>query len=437
MISPSKVGRRPDARVPTPRVGLVGLFGQGNLGNDGSLEAILGYLRAEHPDAILDVMCTRPDHVASRYAVPASRLRWYDPQSRPRRGVVTLVMKRLKLSLGVAVDAVRITSWVRRHDAVIVPGMGVLEATLPVRPWQTPYWMFLLCTSGRLFGTKVALVSVGANVIQQRATRLLITAAARRASYRSFRDSSARDAMRQMGLETSSDPVYPDLAFCLPAPAVGKREPAGAVGVGVMEYSGSNDDRQRADEIRASYIEKMTCFIAWLIDNGRRVRLFAGDTIDNHVVHHILADLDARRPGLGPERIVAEHASSLGELMEQMASVDVVVASRYHTVLCALKLAKPTLSVGYGAKFDALMRDMGLSEFAQSAKALDVDYLIDQFTALEDRSAQVRQMLLERSAVNTRLLERQFSELSALLFPQASSHILQSVPRSPTTGHTE
>lgn len=123
--------------------------------------------------------------------------------------------------------------------------------------------------------------------------------------------------------------------------------------------------------------------------------------------------------------------------MEQLASVDVVVASRYHTVLCALKLAKPTLSVGYGAKFDALMRDMGLSEFAQSAKALDVDYLIDQFTALEDRSAQVRQMLLERSAVNTRLLERQFSELSALLFPQASSHISQSVPRSPTTGRTE
>ena len=410
MISPRKVA--------APRVGIVGLFGQGNLGNDGSLEAILGYLRTEHPDAILDVLCSRPDQVAPRYAIPAGRLRWYDPESRPRRGVITLAVKGLEISLGVAADAVRITSWVGRHDAVIVPGMGVLEATLPLRPWQTPYWMFLLCTSGRLFGTKVALVSVGANVIHQRVTRRLVTAAARRAFYRSFRDSSARDAMRQMGLDTSGDAVYPDLAFCLPVPVAGEREAAGVVGVGVMEYSGSNNDRQHAAEIRASYIEKMTRFIAWLIDNGRRVRLFAGDTIDNRVVRHILADLDARWPGLGPERVVAEHASSLGELMEQLASVDVVVASRYHTVLCALKLAKPTLSVGYGAKFDALMTDMGLSEFAQSAKALDVDHLIGQFTDLESRSAQVRQMLLERTAVNVRLLERQFSELSAMLFPQ-------------------
>ena len=86
-------------------------------------------------------------------------------------------------------------------------------------------------------------------------------------------------------------------------------------------------------------------------------------------MRHILADLHARWPGLGPERVIAEPASSLGELMEQLASVDTVVASSYHTVLCALKLAKPTLSVGYGAKFDALMTDMGLSEFAQSAKA--------------------------------------------------------------------
>ena len=38
---------------------MVGLFGQGNLGNDGSLEAICGYLRTEHPDAILDVLCSR------------------------------------------------------------------------------------------------------------------------------------------------------------------------------------------------------------------------------------------------------------------------------------------------------------------------------------------------------------------------------------------
>jgi polysaccharide pyruvyl transferase WcaK-like protein len=64
-----------------PRVGLVGLLGQGNLGNDGSLEAVLAYLDAEHPDAILDFLCTGTDQMMARYGVPETRLRWYNTQT--------------------------------------------------------------------------------------------------------------------------------------------------------------------------------------------------------------------------------------------------------------------------------------------------------------------------------------------------------------------
>ena len=60
-----------------PRVGLVGLLGSGNLGNDGSLEAVLAYLGTEHPDAILDFLCSGTDYMTARYGVPATRLRWY------------------------------------------------------------------------------------------------------------------------------------------------------------------------------------------------------------------------------------------------------------------------------------------------------------------------------------------------------------------------
>jgi hypothetical protein len=97
----------------------------------------------------------------------------------------------------------------------------------------------------RLFGRKVALVSVGANDIRQPLARRLVTAAARLAYYRSFRDTFPRDAMRRMGLNTSGDAVYPDLAFALPAP---RDVPVvvGMVGVGVMDYHGSNDDRRQA-----------------------------------------------------------------------------------------------------------------------------------------------------------------------------------------------
>jgi polysaccharide pyruvyl transferase WcaK-like protein len=401
-----------------PRVGLVGLLGQGNLGNDGSLEAMLTYLSAEHPDAILDFLCSGPDQMTARCGVPATRLRWYSTETQGTPSITALAAKSLKVPLGMIIDAFRTASWVCHHDVVIVPGMGVLETTLPLRPWHTPYSMFLVCAFGRLFGTKVALVSVGASDIRQRLTQRLITTAARFAYYRSYRDSFSKDAMRRMGLDTSGDTVYPDLAFALPTPR-GAPVVAKSVGVGIMNYHGGNDDRQRADQVHASYVENIKSFVLWLVDNRRPVRLFATDVHDEHIMHEVIADVRTHRPELGPSQIIAEPVSSLDELMRQISSVDTVVASRYHNVLCAVKLAKPTLSIGYAAKFDALMAEMGLAEFCQSASSLEVGRLIEQFTELESRSAQLRQTMAARTEVNAQLLNHQFTTLSAVLFQAA------------------
>ncbi|HTX27455.1 MAG TPA: polysaccharide pyruvyl transferase family protein [Streptosporangiaceae bacterium] len=401
-----------------PRVGLVGLLGQGNLGNDGSLEAVLDWLGAEYPGAILDFLCTGTDQMTARYGVPATRIRWYNTEAQAAPGKIGLVAKGLMVPLGMMIDAVRIGTWVRRHDVVMVPGMGVLETALPLRPWHTPYSMFLVSAFGRMFGTKVALVSVGASDIRQPLARRLVTAAARLAYYRSYRDVFSKDAMRRMGLDTSADPVYPDLAFALPVPRDVAAIP-GMVGVGVMDFNGSNDERDQADRLHASYVANMKTFILWLVDNGRSVRLFTTDVHDEPIMREVIADVRARRPQLAPAQIIAEPVSSLGELMRQIASVDTIVASRFHNVLCALKLAKPTVSVGYSAKFGALMEEVGLAEFCQSANSVDADRLIEQFTELESRSAQVHQMIIERTAENARLLNQQFATLSALLFPSA------------------
>jgi polysaccharide pyruvyl transferase WcaK-like protein len=397
-------------------VGLFGHLGAGNIGNNAGLEVMLRYLRANHPDATLDAMCRVPERLRAEYGIEAIPLLWFQKYQQRASGVTAIALK----VLGKGIDAFRTASWVRRHDVVIVPGMGVLETSLPVRPWGFPYAMFLLCASGRLFRTKVALVSVGATVINQRLTRWLYTSAARFASYRSYRDTLSRDAMRQMGLDTAQDHVYPDLVFGTPVPP---HEPGDAqtVGVGVMAYYGSNDEREQADELHASYVAALKRFVRWLVDSNRRVRLLVGETdgSDDGVVQEILADLRESRPDLDPKWVVAEPASSFAELMQAMAPVGTVVATRYHNVICALKLSKPTISIGYASKNIALMADMGLSGFCQSANALDVSRLIEQLTELESRSAELQQTITERNAVNARLLDHQFAALSAVLFTAA------------------
>ncbi|WP_300015960.1 polysaccharide pyruvyl transferase family protein [Pseudonocardia sp.] len=399
-----------------PRVGLFGLLGSGNIGNDGSLDAVLAYLRTAHPDAVLDAICDGPAEVTRRFGMPATRLHWNRREYETAAGLPAIARK----ALGKVVDAFRIAAWVRRHDAVIMPGMGAFEATLPLRPWGTPYSLFLLCTFGRWFGTRVALVSVGANVVRNPATRRLFVAAARRAHYLSFRDEYSRDAMREMGLAERGDPVYPDLVFSLPTPAVpGTR--TGAVGVGVLDYHGGDDDRARADELHDRYVGSMCRFVRWLLDGGRDVRLLTGDRVDETVVQEILADLRESRPDLEPGQVQADPVDSLHELMTQMVGLDVVVATRYHNVVCALKMAKPTISIGYAVKNDIVMAEMGLEEYCQRAGSVDVDRLISQFTELESRRAELTATMAATLAANRARLDEQFVELSASLLPGSTA----------------
>jgi len=68
------------------------------------------------------------------------------------------------------------------------------------------------------------------------------------------------------------------------------------VGVGVMDYNDSNDDRRQADQLHASYVEKMKSFVLWLVDNGRSVRMFTTDVHDERIMGEVIAHLRAHRP---------------------------------------------------------------------------------------------------------------------------------------------
>lgn len=417
------IRRRRATSERAPRIGLFGLLGSGNFGNDGSLEAVLQFLRAQHPDAGVECLCPGPDEIATRYGIAATRLNFYRAEYQTASTIPALAAK----AVGKIVDTFRIMSWVRRFDAIFVPGSGILDSALPVRPWDRPYSLFLVCASGRLFGTKIALISVGADVAGEPVTRWLLTTAARCAHYRSFRDTPSRDAMGGRRRAIRTDPVYPDLAFALPTPA-DTGGAYGRVGVGMMTYHGGNSDRKRAQEVYSTYVNKMKHFVRWLIDNGHRVVLFAGDHADVSAAAEIIADIREYRPDLDSSFVASAPAQSLTELMKHMAAVDSVVATRYHNVLCALKMAKPTVSIGYAAKNDALMSEMGLAEFCQSIRNLDVTLLIQQFTALERRRDEIRRSLTDKNLAAARLLDRQFAIISSRLLSSSESQNAQIGP---------
>jgi polysaccharide pyruvyl transferase WcaK-like protein len=108
--------------------------------------------------------------------------------------------------------------------------------------------------------------------------------------------------------------------------------------------------------------------------------------------------------------------TSFADLVAAMSATGSVVAIRYHNVVTALMLGKPTIAIGYSDKHHALLAEAGLEEFSQPVRALDHAQLIRQFKELETRSGEIQKMLAEHKAKQEKLLARQFDELAASVF---------------------
>jgi polysaccharide pyruvyl transferase WcaK-like protein len=390
------------------RIGLFGLFGSGNSGNDGSLEAMLNFLRVARPDAEITCICANPGKVQSEYRVRSIRI-----GGEVDNGVVIRALAGF-LPTRKLLQALFAFNTARKFDALIMPGTGILD-DFSERFWGMPATLFGWCLSAKLWGTKVAFVSVGAGPIKHSLSRLLMKSAARMAQYRSYRDTVSKEFMDSIGFDTTADPIYPDIAFNLPSPQLSDKSQGASgpltVGVGVMTYYGWRGDSEQGIMIYKSYIEKISRFVLWLLDNGHRVRILMGETTDQRAIDDLLQTLALKRPDYPREHVVAEPAYSLHDIMRQIVQTQIVVATRFHNIVCALKLSRLAVSIGYAKKNDVLMADMGVGEFCQHVESFDVDRLIGQFTKLlSDRATYERKMrernvvYRERLALQERLL---------------------------------
>jgi polysaccharide pyruvyl transferase WcaK-like protein len=374
-------------------IGLFGMFGTGNIGNDGSLESMVRLLRRIAPQERLLCICGNPAVVEETFGLEAVPI-YYQPQRLADSRALALLQR----AAGRALLWLHAVRHLRRLKVLIVPGMGVLDdfSVSPLGlgwPHDILSWWLL----GRLLGVKVILASIGAGPIRHPVSRWLMKAAARAAHSRSYRDTISKAFMESIGFDAHNDPIYPDIAFRLPAPAA-TRPPGGegrplTIGVGVMAYCGWRNDASRGAEIYAAYLGKITSYVVWLLDRGHVVRILMGDQADRRAVDDLFRAVHARRPERAEEAIVFTPAQTLHDVMQQIADTDLVVATRYHNVVCALRVGKPTISIGYAQKNDVLLAEMGLAGYCQDIERLDVARL----------EMQTRRLISERAALEDRI----------------------------------
>jgi polysaccharide pyruvyl transferase WcaK-like protein len=354
------------------RVAAYGYFGMGNIGNEASLAAFLDYIRERHPEATLTCYAAGPEQVEREHRLPATRLMSYraDPH---RGGPLVLAAKALSRLR----DVPRTFRMLGDVDVLVVPGTGVLETKLVATPWGLPYWLFLATLTCRLRGRRVVLLNVGAEPPVHPVTRWLYRWTVRLANHCTYRDEASRDAVRSMGVRGMLGGVYPDLAFRLPTPEADP-ERSGHLVLGVMAYQGSPDDPARGPDMVRTYVTQMTDLVTKLVDGGRTVTLVIGDLADHGLATEIADAVRAGRPDLAPGQVSVSDATTVQGIMREMGAAEVVLASRFHNVICALKTTRPTVSLGYAEKNAHVLAEFGLDRFSQPMESLDVDQLVEQ-----------------------------------------------------------
>src|SRR6185437_1821407 len=108
-------------------------------------------------------------------------------------------------------------------------------------------------------------------------------------------------------------------------------------------------------------------------------------------------------------------------VMNQISLTDLVVATRFHNIVCALKMGKPTISLGYARKNDVLMAEMGLDAYCQHVEKFSVDMLINQFGRLLEDRDRCGQAIRSRTIEFAQQLEQQERYLISTIFASAGS----------------
>jgi polysaccharide pyruvyl transferase WcaK-like protein len=396
-------------------VALFGNFGSDNLGNEASFQSLLDFIRQERPNVAITGICYGPARARAQHHVDAIPLKLPFPPGRWFR-----ILNRISFRLAYPIyDLIRTLFVVHTFDSFLVPGTGILDDFS--ERWQAmPYDLFKWGIAARLAGRPFAFISVGAGPIKRPISRWLMVRATQMARYRSYRDEASKQYMLNLGAGNDGDPVYPDVAFALPAPdppspLTGNSPPT--IGVGVMQYHGWDRYSDRRPQIHDTYDSQMAQFVCWLVNSGYGVRLLMGAHSDKATFSSV-SNLVAEKLGADTARmIIADAADTLQDLMRQIQQTEMIVATRYHNIVAALMTGKVAISIGYADKNVHLLAPYGLDRYSQHAEQLDVAQLITQFSELMAKRQRYELRITAGVARKRELMREQYNHLLQKFLP--------------------
>ena len=420
------------SRNGAKKIGIMGPFGFGNLGDAAIQEAMLQHVREYVPDAQIYGFSLNPEDTEKRHGIPSypigrmAKDGWQIPGAETNstflerlagrfRTHSNSVVRKLGAFVAEFAGLSRASRILKELDMFIVSGGGQLDDYWG-GPFHHPYTLFVWSLLARRNKVPFYIVSVGAGPLNTRMSRLFDKWALSLATYRSYRDADSKRFINNVVGFNRNDPVYPDLAHSIKVntqTAIPESDKP-IIGLGPMTYFDPRIWPESDSTIYDNYLNKLADFTTWLIDGGYKIVFFTGEAVhDRWTVDDLRQLLDARgiRPADG--QIINEPIETVDQLLSQLAKTDLVIASRFHGVLLSLRLHKPVLALSYHKKINELMADTGQGAYCLSIADFQVEVMKERFKTLEANRMEARTQITQRINEYQAALNEQYATIFA------------------------
>ena len=392
------------------RIGILGHFGTENLGDEAVIAGVLHQIRNLYPDAEIIAFTGHPDDARRRHGIASFPL-WRHARTsgsgvaQPTKRRVTAALRDVAKRIpglpavlktirtagrlpGVLLQELRFLAQCRRRlqqvDLLIIAGSNQLNDYWG-GAWDFPYTLLKWCLLAKSVGAKVAFLCCGAGPLRSWLGKRFIQYSLSLADYRSYRDVGSQRLVTSIGAP-GDDPVCTDLAWGLElTPAVPQETSSRlVVGLNPLPYFDPRYWPEPDPGRYHDYVRKLVTFAAWLSARGHRLRFFPTQLrADPSVIEDIRALLRDNGAIVDDDPFARSPMRSLEDLMLRLATMDIVVATRYHGVLLAAAVHRPVLAIAYYRKTVDLMAQIGQSDYVVDITSFDATALATRFERME------------------------------------------------------
>jgi len=437
-------GTRDNSRHPL-KIGILGHVGNGNLGDEAIVASLIQNIRRRCPTAEIHAFTSNPQDTRERHRIAAFPVRRPITVASPsgahapsHASSFVEARRAFRTGLKAIPPLYKLLKWawaglrlfpncfhelrfsltsfraLKALDVLIIAGSGQLFDYFG-GSWGVPYTLFKWSILAKASRARLVFLSVGAGPIGSPLSRFFIRYSLSLAAYRSYRDESSRKLIESIGVR-GPHRVFPDLAFSLDTArsSFPSLSPSSAriVGINAMPVFADFYWPERDRDVYQNYLDTLASFALWLIGKGYRLLFFPTQLrVDPPVIAEIKARMRTSTSLDFEDRIVGGAVSNLDDLLSQIASTSIVVATRFHGALLSCLMRKPVLGISYHRKTDDLLTEMGQSEYVVDIVRLSLAALIDRFSSLEAKSGVILDQLPGRVADCRSALGKQYDDV--------------------------